>query len=169
VQTYAEGLRNPYDITFDSSGQFYATDSGLNTGPGDRLLAINEGAHYGWPYWRGRGCDECPPTRPLLDIAPDLVTFPDYSLPRGLVAYTGAQFPANLFDNLFVVLWNGTPYAQRVVRIDPNDPRLGDEDYTPEPFVTGLIRPIDVTVAPDGSLVVADFVYGHVWRVRYAG
>jgi len=25
-----------------------------------------------------------------------------------------------------------------------------------------------VVVAPDGSLVIADFIYGHVWRVSYA-
>jgi glucose/arabinose dehydrogenase len=67
------------------------------------------------------------------------------------------------------VLWNGTAGGQRVVRIDPNDWRLGRDDYTPEPFITGLIRPVDVTTAPDGSLVVADSVYGHVWRVRYVG
>jgi hypothetical protein len=24
-------------------------------------------------------------------------------------------------------------------------------------------------MAPDGSLLVADFVYGHVWRVTYTG
>lgn len=170
TQVYASGLRNPYDLTFDSTGQFYATDSGLVTGPGDRLLKIDQGAHYGWPYWRRRGCgEECPPTDFSLDSREDLLTFQDYSLPRGLVAYTGTQFPANLFDHLFVTLWNGTDYAQRVVRIDPNDWRLGREDYALEPFVTGLIRPVDVTLAPDGALVIADFVYGHIWRVRYSG
>jgi glucose/arabinose dehydrogenase len=167
---YAQGIRNPYDIAFDSHGQFYATDSGLVSGPGDRLLAIERGAHYGWPYWRNRGCGEdCPPTNFSLDISGDLVTFRDYSLPRGLVAYTGTQFPRNLFNNLFVVLWNGTDYAQRVVCIDPNDPNLNREDYEPEPFITGLIRPVDIAIAPGGSLVVADYIYGHVWRVSYVG
>jgi hypothetical protein len=170
VEAFANGLHNPYDVTVDSNGQFYATDTGVASGAGDRLLAVDEGRHYGWPYWRNRGCGEdCPATDFSLDIADDLVTFQNYSLPRGLTAYTGTQFPVNLFDNLFVALWNGTDYAQRVVRIDPHDPALGEESYTPEPFVTGLIRPVDVTVAPDGSLVVADFIYGHVWRVRYVG
>jgi hypothetical protein len=35
--------------------------------------------------------------------------------------------------------------------------------------VTGLIRPVDVTLDPEGALVVADFIYGHIWRVRYTG
>jgi glucose/arabinose dehydrogenase len=169
VEVYAQGLHNPYDVTFDTQGQAYGTDSGILEGPGDRALTINEGSFYGWPYWRTRGCTDCPLSRADLTVEPDLVTFPDFSLPRGLVAYNGIQFPANYFGSLFIALWNGTPDAQRIVRIDLRDPRLGGENYTPEPFMTGLIRPVDVIVAPDGSLVVADFIYGHVWRVKYTG
>ncbi|MDX1991970.1 MAG: PQQ-dependent sugar dehydrogenase [bacterium] len=168
VTVFASGIRNPYDLTLDSTGQMYATDNGLVTGPGDRLLKIDANAHYGWPFWGNRGCVDCPANLTGIQIAPDLLRFADYSLPRGVVAYTGSQFPANYFDSLFVALWNGTPSAQRVVRVDPRaitDPTA----YQPEPFVTGLIRPVDVAVAPDGSLVVADFIYGHVWRVRYTG
>lgn len=168
IEVYANGIHNPYDVTFDAAGEFYATDSGLVSGPGDRLLSIAPGGNYGWPYWRGRGCTECP-LAPNISISPDMVTFPDFSLPRGLTTYTGTQFPANVFGNLFVALWNGTPDAQRIVRIDPHDSRLGTENYSPEPFVTGLIRPVDVAVAPDGTLVIADFIYGHIWRVRYTG
>ena len=40
------------------------------------------------------------------------------TLPRGIVAYTGSQFPSNLFGNLFVAFWNGTTDSQRIVRID---------------------------------------------------
>lgn len=169
VEAYARGFRNPYDLAFDSAGQFYATDDGIVAGSGDRLLALTAGAHYGWPYWQSRGCTECPVRPAQLDIQPDLVTFPDNSTPRGLVVYTGTQFPANFFNTLLVVLWNGTPEGQRIVWIDPHDPRLGRDDYAPQPFMTGLIRPVDVTLAPDGALVVADFIYGHLWRVRYAG
>ena len=161
---FATGLRNPFDLTFTSDGQFYATDSGLLTGQGDRLLAIHEGGFYGWPYWTARGCESCPSQPPGQEIVPDLLTLPDYSLPRGIVAYSGAQFPANQFDTLFVALWNGVEGGQRIVRVVPDE--IG-EGYVPEPFVTGLIRPIDVAVALDGALLVADYVYGHVWRIFY--
>jgi hypothetical protein len=172
IEVFAQGLRDPYDIAFDSSGQFYATDNGVLEGPGDRLLKINQGKHYGWPYWRERGCMECPLRDYSIEVQEDLFTFAPYSLPRGLTVYTGTQFPANMFDDLFVVLWNGIDQGQRVVHIDPKTiPAHPDQraQYIPAPFVTGLIRPIDVVVAPDGSLVVADFIYGHVWRVRYNG
>jgi glucose/arabinose dehydrogenase len=172
VAVYAQGLHNPYDLAFDAAGQLYATDGGLVSGIGDRLLAIDEGGHYGWPYWRTRGCEECPPKPGNVTISDDLFRFPDNSAPRGLIVYTGTQYPINYFNHLFVVLWNGIPGGQRVVRIDPqNIPQAVEDDVLPEaePFITGLIRPIDVTIAPDGSLVVADFIYGHVWRVRYVG
>lgn len=168
VEVYATGLRNPFDVAFAPDGQLYATDQGIIEGPGDRLLRVDRGAFYGWPYYRNRGCTDCPP-RAAQVITPDLYTFPDLSLPRGLLAYTGTRFPASMFGSLFVVLWNGTPDAQRVVRIDPRDWRLGRDDYAPEPFITGLIRPMDVAQTPDGALVVADSIYGHVWRVGYEG
>jgi hypothetical protein len=170
IEVYANGIRNPYDVTFDSQGIFYATDQGLLTGAGDRILALQAGGNYGFPYWRGRGCEECPFTAPGITVLPDLLPLADYTLPRGLVVYNGSQFPQNYFDNLFVTLWNGIEGGQRVVRIDPRRVPTGAEQlaqYVPEPFVTGLIRPIDVVIAPDGALLVADFVYGHVWRVGY--
>jgi len=167
VEVYAQGLHNPYDITFDADGQFYATDQGLVSGQGDRFLAISEGKHYGWPYWRTRACEECPAKPPEVEVEPDVFSFIAYSIPRGLVAYTGTQFPANLYNGVFVVLWNGTEDGQRVVLFQSLN--ASGREPVAEPFVTGLIRPIDVTLAPDGSLVIADFIYGHIWRVSYEG
>lgn len=169
VTVYAQGIRNPYGLTFDSFGRLFVTDNGMVSGAGDRLLHVEQGAHYGWPYWRNRGCEACPIpwSNQGFDFRPDLWNFPDYTLPRGIVAYTGAQFPSNLFNSLFVALWHGQDTGQRVVRIDPNAILLEGENYTPEPFITGLIRPVDVAVAPDGALVVADFIYGHVWAVYF--
>jgi len=172
IEPYARGLRNPFDVTFDSAGTFYASDQGLVTGEGDRVLALAQGGHYGFPFWRARGCAECPFTPPGLEVLPDLVQLPIYAIPRGLVAYTATAFPQNYYDTLFVTLWNAIEGGQRVVHIDPRlvptDPE-GRADYVPEPFVTGLIRPIDVALTPDGALVVADFIYGHIWRIDYVG
>jgi glucose/arabinose dehydrogenase len=168
VEVYAQGIRNPFDVAVNSAGQLFATDNGLLTGQGgDRVLALEQGGHYGWPYWGGRGCTNCPIQPNAVHILPDLLDFPAFTLPRGIVAYTGSQFPANIFDNLFIALWYGVEGGQRIVRIDPQ--RAAEEGYAPEAFVTGLIRPIDLTIAPDGSLVIADYVYGNIWRVAYTG
>ncbi len=48
-----------------------------------------------------------------------MIDFPPFTRPRGIVAYEGTQFPANMFDSLFVTLWNGVEGGQRVIRIDP--------------------------------------------------
>jgi|GEM_PF-415281 len=173
VTTFAEGIRNPYDLAFDSRGQLYATDNGIADGPGDRILALEAGAHYGFPYWRLRGCGEqCPPRPADIEPLDDFVTLENYTLPRGITAYTGSQFPTNMRDTLFVTFWNGAEYAQQVAWIDPSDTTAllnEEEPYVPTPFMTGLIRPVDVVVAPDGSLVIADFIYGHVWKVSFTG
>jgi glucose/arabinose dehydrogenase len=169
VETYAQGIHNPYDLAFDGRGNLYATDIGLVTGEGDRLLEVNAGAHYGWPHYRLRGCGACPGSRADLEISPDLLRFANYTLPHGIVAYQGNNFPQNMQNTLFVALWNGEDWAQRIVWIDPHDPTLNSDGYIPQAFVTGLIRPIDVALSPDGALVIADFVYGHIWRIDYTG
>lgn len=169
---YASGVRDPYDLAFAPDGTLYATDNGTLDGLGDRVLTIQQGAHYGFPYYRNRGCEDCPPTNYSLTIPPDLLPLPPLTLPRGLTVYTGSQFPENYFGSVFVTLWNGVPGAQRVIRIDPARLPTTPEalaTFVPEPFVTGLIRPVDVTVAPDGTLLVADFIYGFVWRVAWTG
>lgn len=172
ITTYAEGLRNPYDISFDSQGNFYASDEGLITGQGDRLVTGQQGQNFGWPYWRTLGCEECPIRDYSEDIQPDLLSLPDYTRPRGLTVYQSDHFPAELFDSVFVALWNATKDGQRIARIEPENIPTNEQMlmlYTPEPFVTGLVRPIDVIVDAEGALVVADFIYGHVWRVSYDG
>lgn len=172
ISVYAQGLRNPYDLSFDAEGQFYATDQGMVNGLGDRLLALSPGAHYGWPYLRTRGCEDCQVKPAELEIAPDLVNYPPYSIPRGIAVNTATQFPANLFNAVFVTLWNEGETGQRVLAYTPialAQAASQGESPVGEAFVTGLIRPIDVTFAPDGSLVVADYIYGHIWRVRYQG
>lgn len=168
VEVYASGIRNPFDMAFSTSGRLYATDNGLVSGPGDRLLRVEPGRFYGFPYYRTRGCEKCPAKPNSLEVAPDYVRFPDYTLPRGLTVYDGDQFPANLRNTLFVALWNGTPWAQQIAWIDPQRV-AGPDAEAAQPFMRGLVRPTDVVTAPDGSLLVADSVYGHIWRVTYIG
>ncbi len=109
IKVFAKGLRNPYDLSFDANGQLYATDNGLLTGPGDRIVAVQAGAHYGWPYWRSRGCEGCPLSAFQADDFTGFIgTAGLQPTARACTVYTGSQFPSNLFGNLFVALWNGT-------------------------------------------------------------
>ena len=158
----ARGLRNPYDVARGADGQLYVTDQGTFAGVGDRVLAIEVGAHYGWPYWRWRGCVVCPGPPSSLEISDDWLTLPSLSTPRGIAVYEGTQFPVNIRGSVFVALWLNAAEGQRILRLDPLQ-------GTVETFVSGLMRPSDVVVAPDGTLVFADSVYGDIWRVHYVG
>lgn len=159
LERYAAGLRNPYDLAFDASGQLYATDNGPDFGPPDRLVRVVQGAHYGFPHYAD--CGLCPPAPPDLSITPPLATFIPHASVTGITAYTGGQFPTDYANNLFVTLWSGFPGAQKVMRIQLSPFKMSD-------FLLGLADPIDVTVAPDGALVVADWATGHVFKIGYA-
>jgi glucose/arabinose dehydrogenase len=172
VTVYAAGVRHPFDVTFDADGTFFTVDSGVVTGPGDRLLRLAPDGHYRWPYWRDLGCVECPPTRRDITYSDGLLALPDYSLPRGIVAYTGTQYPANLFGQLFVAQWHDNGSGPQIMRVDPNAIPEDPEQlalFAPSPFVYGLLRPIDVVQTPGGALAVADWATGHIWRVDYTG
>jgi glucose/arabinose dehydrogenase len=63
---------------------------------------------------------------------------------------------------LFVTLWSAFPGAQKVVRFGPGG--VGASD-----FAMGFAAPIDVTVGPDGSLYVADWATGIIFKISYTG
>jgi glucose/arabinose dehydrogenase len=159
VEKYASGLRNPYDLTFDAAGRLFADDNDPDFGPPEELNYVVAGGHYGWPYVP---CDICFPPPAGVQFQPPIASFIPHSAPTGLVAYTASQFPSNYYNNLFLTLWSAFPGAQKIVRVR-TFPTVATD------FATGLAAPVDVTVAPDGSLVVADWATGHLFRIRYAG
>lgn len=158
VRKYADGMRNPYDLAFDSNGQLWATDNGADFGPPEELNRVIDGGHYGWPYYEN--CDFCPAKPEGLLVIPPYADFIPHSTPVGLTAYTGGQFPPQYFDNIFVALWNPSPWSG-IVRV------TGENRY--ETFATGMRSPIDIVVAPDGALSVAEFWSGIVYRIAWLG
>jgi glucose/arabinose dehydrogenase len=158
LERYAEGLRNPYDLAFDASGRLFATDNGPDFGPPERLHAIVQGGHYGYPYY---GCAVCPPAPPDLAITPPIAQFTPHGAITGITAYTSSVFPANYYNDLFVVLWSAFPGAQKVVRVSTFPTAVSD-------FALGFASPIDVTPSPDGALLVADWATGHIFKIVYA-
>jgi glucose/arabinose dehydrogenase len=159
LERYAAGLRNPYDLTFDANGRLFATDNSPDFGPPDRLHYIQAGGYYGYPYYAD--CSLCPAAPPDLKISPPIATFIPHAAVTGIAAYTAHQFPADYGNNLFVTLWSAFPGAQKVVRIQTFPVRLSD-------FAVGFASPIDVTISPDGSVVVADWANGNIYSISYA-
>jgi glucose/arabinose dehydrogenase len=168
-EIFATGLRNTYDIAFHpDDGTLWGADNGmqdpLRSIP-DELNLIVEGGDYGWPncWGMGQGSDCMGTTVPVIDLEPNASA-------DGIVFYTGTQFPASYHNNLFIAEWGSFDGARgrKVIRVV-----LSKEDDTyravTSDFITGLDRPLDVVVVPDGALLVADYSLGVIYRVAYTG
>ena len=90
--------------------------------------------------------------------------------------YTGGMFPAKYRNAIFIAqhgLWNrSTPIGYRLMVAYPQT----DGTATAEVFAEGWLegssawgRPVDVLVAPDGSLLVSDDAADVIYRITYAG
>lgn len=158
VESFAKGFRNPYDIAWNAAGQLFASDNSPDYGPPEELHRVVPGGQHGYPWF---DCSACfaPPGDVQL-VAP-VAYFVPHASPTGLTAYLGTQFPG-AYNHLFVTLWSAFPGAQKVVRLNPGGTGAVD-------FAMGFAQPIDLTVNSDGSLFVADFATGIIFRISYTG
>lgn len=157
VETYARGLRNPYDIAWDANGQLWATDNTPDFDPPEEVHRVVPGGEHGYPWY---DCDVCFAPPADVNIIPPVYTFAPSSSPTGITAYTGSQFPSNYFNDKFVTLWSAFVGAQKVMRLSSGPPTN---------FATGFAAPIDVIVGPEGSLYVADWATGIIFKISYTG
>jgi glucose/arabinose dehydrogenase len=187
-RVFASGLRNPVGLAWQPGTNILwtAVNERDNLGddvPPEYATSVKDGAFYGWPYsYIGGHVDTRVPQR-----EPDLVkraTVPDilipaHSAPLGIAFYTGTQFPQRFRNGLFVALhgsWNRSSTNGVKVIFAPF--QNGKPGAT-EDFLTGFVvdpaanskwgRPVGVTVAPDGSVLVSDDGGNRIWRVRYTG
>ncbi len=188
---FASGLRNPVGIAL-----LPGTDTvwvsvnerdtlGDDLAP-DYITSLKDGGFYGWPYsYIGNHEDpEHKGERPDLvqrAIVPD-VLLPAHAAAVSIAFYTGSQFPARYRNGAFVGLhgsWNrSVAHGYKVVFVPFQN---GRPSGPPEDFLWGWVidagpgpittwgRPVGVTVAPDGSLLVADAEGGRIWQVRAGG
>lgn len=167
AQIYARGLRNPFGLAFQpGTGQLYATDNGrddyANSVP-DELNRIVQGGNYGWPdCWGNGGGSNCRGTIPPVAL------FEPHSSADGLVFYSGSTFPKRYHGDAFVTEWgdivNGLGTGHIV-----KDVHFSGKRITVSTFATGFSNPIAVAIAPDSSLLVADYGTGTVWRIQANG
>lgn len=188
-RVYASGLRNPVGLTLrPGSDELWVSVNERDT-LGDDLVpdyitSVKDGGFYGWPYsYIGPNPDpEHKGKMPELvarALVPD-VLLPAHAAAVSVAFYTGAQFPARYRNGAFVGLhgsWNrSTAHGYNVVFVPFAN---GKPSGPPEDFVSGWLinagpaqittwgRPAGVTVAPDGSLLVADDANGRIFRVTY--
>ncbi len=187
-RVFASGIRNPVGLTFRPGTNELWTAVNERDNLGDDLVpdyatSVRDGGFYGWPYsYIGQNYDPKHegkmPDLVKRALVPD-VLIQAHSAALGIAFYTGNQFPQRYRNGAFVALhgsWNrSTTAGVKVVFIPFQDGKPGQV----EDFVTGWVvspqdnskwgRPVGVTVASDGALLVSDDEENTIWRVAYSG
>ena len=186
---YASGIRNAgAGLAIDpKTGELWASVNerdqlGDNLVP-DYITHIQDGAFYGWPYYY-IGSNPDPRLRGKHPELKEKVTVPDvliqpHNATLQLTFYEDKQFPAEYHGDIFSSQhgsWNKfVRTGYEVIRVPLHQSGKASGEY--EDFVTGFVlpngevwgRPVGVTVAPDGSLLITDDGSNSVWRVSYVG
>jgi glucose/arabinose dehydrogenase len=184
---FASGLRNAVGLAVDPvTGAVWASvnerdELGDNLPP-DYLTSVQDGGFYGWPYsYIGDNVDpRVKPQKPELvakAIIPD-VLLGAHVAPLQFAFYTGQQFPDSYRGGVFLAehgSWNRASRAgYQIAFVGFKD---GKASADPVPFLTGFVpnpggpdvngRPVGVTVASDGALLVSDDGANVIYRISY--
>ncbi len=187
LHTYATGVRNGVGLAVNPETGDLWVSTNERDGLGDNLVPdyvtrVKEGGYYGWP-WFYIGNHEDPRhagERPDLigkAIVPDVIE-QAHSASLQMTFYTAtsgtAVFPADYRGDAFVALhgsWNrSVRTGYKVIRVLLNH-GVATGQY--DDFLTGFVvdgqsvwgRPVGVTVAHDGALLVTEDGNGTIWRV----
>jgi glucose/arabinose dehydrogenase len=189
VRVYAYGIRNAgAGLAINpETGELWASvnerDSlGDNLVP-DYITHVQAGGFYGWPYYY-LGANPDPRLQGKHPELKDKVIVPDvllqpHTASLQMTFYEGKQFPAEYQGDIFAAQhgsWNkSVRVGYEVIRVPLHQTGQASGEY--QDFLTGFVlpngqvwgRPVGVTVAPDGSLLVTDDGSNSIWRVSYAG
>jgi glucose/arabinose dehydrogenase len=184
---YATGIRNCVGMAVDqSNGTVWCSTNerdGLGDDvPPDYITRVRDRAFYGWP-WYYIGVNEDPRHKGERPDLKDKITIPDvlieaHSASLGMTFYDGTQFPADYRGNIFAAehgSWNRSKRTgYKIIRVIVKD-GVPTGEY--DDFATGFVindsevwgRPVGVTVAKDGALLISEDASGTVWRISYTG
>jgi glucose/arabinose dehydrogenase len=189
LTVYAHGIRNAGGgiAVNPQTGELWCSVNERD-GLGDNLVPdyithVQEGGFYGWPWWYmgGRQDPRHQGKHPELKgrvIVPDVLLQP-HNASLQLTFYQGQQFPAEYQGDIFASehgSWNkAVRVGYEVIRVPLHQTGHASGEY--EDFLTGFVlpdgkvwgRPVGITVASDGSLLVSDDGSNSVWRVSYMG
>jgi glucose/arabinose dehydrogenase len=189
LRVYAYGIRNAgAGLAIDpKTGELWCSVNERD-GLGDNLVPdyithVQAGGFYGWPYYYigGNPDPRLQGKHPELKdkvIVPDVLLQP-HTASLEMTFYEGKQFPAEYQGDIFASQhgsWNkSTRVGYELIRVPLHQSGKASGEY--EDFLTGFVlpngdvwgRPVGVTVAPDGSLLVTDDGSNSIWRVSYTG
>lgn len=185
IRIFAGGLRNPVGMAWEpTTGTLWTVvnerDGLGDETPPDYLTSVQDGAFYGWPwcYWDRIVDDRVPPNRAMVARA----LTPDYALGGHTASLGLCWMPAGTlpgFGDGMVIgqhgSWNRSKLSgYRVIFVPFAN---GRPSGPARDILTGFLapderesygRPVDVAIAADGALLVADDVGNVIWRVTGA-
>ena len=189
LSVYAYGIRNAgggIRVSPDTGELWCSVNErdalGDNLVP-DYITSVKEGGFYGWPWWY-MGAHQDPrhegkhPELKDKDIVPDVLLQP-HNASLELTFYEADKFPAEYKGDIFASehgSWNKTTrVGYEVIRVPLHQTGHASGEY--EDFLTGFVlsngqvwgRPVGITLATDGSLLVSDDGSNSIWRVSYPG
>ena len=182
-EVFASGVRNSVGFDWDPrTRDLWFTDNGRDMLgddlPSDELThAPKAGMNCGSPYChQGDTADpEFGGKRPCSDFAPPAANLGPHVASLGMRFYTGASFPAEYRNNIFVAehgSWNRSrKIGYRIARVVVEGGRVVKHEAFAEGWLgaDGSVwgRPVDLEVMPDGSLLVSDDYAGAIYRIAY--
>lgn len=189
LSVYAYGIRNAGGgIKVDpKTGELWCSVNerdalGDNLVP-DYITHVQEGGFYGWPWWY-MGDHQDPrhkgkhPELKDKAIVPDVLLQP-HNASLEFIFYAGEKFPAEYKGDIFASehgSWNkAVRVGYEVIRVPLHQAGKATGEY--EDFLTGFVlpngdvwgRPVGITEASDGSVLVSDDGSNAIWRVVYTG
>jgi glucose/arabinose dehydrogenase len=189
LKVYAYGIRNAGGgiAVSPQTGELWCSVNerdalGDNLVP-DYITHVQEGGFYGWPWWYigghqdPRHAGKHPELKDKV-IVPDVLLQP-HNASLELTFFESDKFPAEYKGDIFASehgSWNkAVRVGYEVIRVPLHQTGHASGEY--EDFLTGFVlpdghvwgRPVGITVAPDGSLLVSDDGSNSIWRVSYTG
>ena len=186
---FASGIRNAVGIKFRPGTNELWMSTNERDDLGDDLVPdyisrVERGGFYGWP-WFYIGSHQDPRHKGKRPELAGKVLLPDvlvqsHSATLNLCFYDGTQFPSEYKGHIFAAFHGSWNRAKRtgykIVRV-PVDKTTGKARGDYEDFVTGFVtpegnvwgRPVGITIAKDGSLLLSEDANNTIWRVSYAG
>ncbi len=188
MRVYAYGIRNAVGLAINpTTGELWCSVNerdalGDNLVP-DYITHVQDGGFYGWPWWYTgahqdpRHAGKHPELKDKVIVADVLLQPHNASLE--ITFYDGKQFPAEYQGDIFGAehgSWNkATRAGYELIRVPLHQTGHATGEY--EDFMTGFVldngdvwgRPVGVTVAPDGSLLVTDDGSNSIWHISYVG
>lgn len=173
LRRVSTGWWNPFGMCVDAFDRVFGTDNDPGASPPCRLIQVIEGGDYGYEYRYGRSglhpliswTGTNPGNLPMIAGTGEA--------PCAILAYESDALPKDYLGQLLVAAWADHRIEHYKI-VQEKDKGLVTTKR--EILIEGHneFRPVDLALAPDGSVYVTDWVsssytlhkLGKIWRIR---